>query len=126
MAPLVPTQKPPEDGDFAGFGLPAACRSHRITSKSGTLVSILPTVQPMRRFLLPFEKTDIAAATILNVDTIERPLHAAGSLADLRPDTIPPGPGILEVKKTNRYLYIAHNDNLRPMVEHLKTGRHSS
>jgi hypothetical protein len=50
-------------------------------------------------------------------------MHAAGSLADLRPDSIPPGPGILEVKESNRYLYIAHNDDLRPTVEQLKTGR---
>ena len=70
-----------------------------------------------------FEKKDIAAAKILNIETIERTMHAAGSLADLQPDSIPPGPGILEVKETNRYLYIAHNDDLRPTVEQLKTGK---
>jgi hypothetical protein len=53
-----------------------------------------------------FEKKGIAAAKLLNVETIERTMHPAGSLADLRPDSIPTGPGILEVKETNRYLYI--------------------
>ena len=70
-----------------------------------------------------FEKKDIAAVKILNTETIERTMHAAGSLADVRPDSIPSDPGILELKESNRYLYIAHNDDLRPTVEQLKTGR---
>jgi hypothetical protein len=73
-----------------------------------------------------FDKKNIAAAKIPNVETIERAICEVGSLPNLRPDSIPPGAGILEFKETNRYLYIAHNDDLRSAVEQMKSGRHSN
>src|SRR5262249_46810564 len=58
----------------------------------------------------------------LDLARIERAWKGIIRLSDVRPDEIPVSPGLFELKEEDRYLYVAHNPNLRSAVRQLSTG----
>ncbi len=69
------------------------------------------------------EKKDLPTITSLNVAAIDRALTDPISLAKVKPEKIPEGPGLLVVIEKDRYLYISRNECLRPAVEQFRTGK---
>jgi hypothetical protein len=59
----------------------------------------------------------------LDISVIDRALTPSLSLAEVKPQTVPEAPGLLEVSERNRYLYISRNECLRPAVEQFRTGK---
>jgi hypothetical protein len=59
----------------------------------------------------------------LNPSVIEGAMTQPVSLAHIHTDEMPSAPGLLELMEGERYLYVARNENLRPAVEQLRTGR---
>jgi hypothetical protein len=69
------------------------------------------------------EKLKVARAQALDPAVIEGAMTQPVSLARIDPDKVPSAPGLLEVMEGERYLYVARNENLRPAVKQLRTGR---
>jgi len=59
----------------------------------------------------------------LNPSVIEEAMTTPVSLAGINLDQVPSAPGLLELREGERYLYVARNEDLRPAVEQLRTGR---
>jgi hypothetical protein len=70
-----------------------------------------------------FSKGDVEKALALNPTQVEQAMSESVSLARVNTEEVPSAPGLLELKEGERYLYVARNDNLRPAVEQLRTGR---
>lgn len=69
-----------------------------------------------------FSKQDRDKLTSLDTGVIDHAFTEPRSLAKVELQTIPDGPGLLEVVERDRYLYISRNDCLRPAVEQFRTG----
>jgi len=70
-----------------------------------------------------FKKQDLPKIAALETTAFDRALTAPVSLRDVKPESIPQGPGLLEVFESDRYLYISRNECLRPTVEQFRTGK---
>jgi hypothetical protein len=70
-----------------------------------------------------YRKNDRVKLDSMDVDVIERALTEPLSLAKMEPRSVPEGPGLLEIREPNRYLYISRNDCLRPAVEQFRSGK---
>jgi hypothetical protein len=68
-------------------------------------------------------KGDAEKAQALNPTQVEQAMSESVSLASVNTGEVPSAPGLLELREGDRYLYVARNDNLRPAVEQLRTGR---
>jgi hypothetical protein len=69
------------------------------------------------------EKKDRPRITSLDVGAIDRAFTDPISLAKVKPERMPEGPGLLEVTENDRFLYISRNECLRPAVEQLRNGK---
>jgi hypothetical protein len=69
------------------------------------------------------QKSAIEAIKGLNTHVVEEALGAPVALAHVRPEVIPPSPGLIEIKEPGRYLYISRNGDLRSAVSQIRTGR---
>jgi hypothetical protein len=69
------------------------------------------------------EKRTRATAQALKPEVIEGAMTPPVSLARVDPDQVPSAPGLLELREGERYLYVARNEDLRPAVQQLRTGR---
>jgi hypothetical protein len=76
-------------------------------------------IRKMRRF----RKGDVEKARPLKPAVVEGAMTPPVSLARVSPEDVPSAPGLLELQEGERYLYVARNENLRPAVEQLRTGR---
>ncbi|MBI1915921.1 MAG: hypothetical protein HYS12_14475 [Planctomycetes bacterium] len=70
-----------------------------------------------------FRKREVEKAQALNPTVVEKAMTQPISLAHINTDEVPSAPGLLELREGERYLYVARNENLRPAVEQLRTGR---
>jgi hypothetical protein len=70
-----------------------------------------------------FGRKEMAKATALDVSALEGAMKGPVSLADVRPESAPAGPGIVEVREPGRSLYISGTDALGATLEELRTGR---
>lgn len=70
-----------------------------------------------------FEKKDIPKIESLDVGVVENAWSKPVSLAAVSPADIPSSPGLIELKEEGRYLYISRNENIRPAVDQLRTGK---
>src|SRR5262249_39249386 len=70
-----------------------------------------------------FKKGEVDKAQALNPSVVEKAMTRPISLAQIKTDEVPSAPGLLELKEGERYLYVARNEDLRPAVEQLRTGR---
>jgi hypothetical protein len=75
-----------------------------------------------------FAKRKAEGAQVLDPGVVEKAMTPPVSLAKINPDEVPAGHSLLELRehdrlgKHDRFLYVAHNENLRSAVEQLKTG----
>jgi hypothetical protein len=70
-----------------------------------------------------FSRQDRDKLTSLDIGAIDQAFTEPRSLAKVNLQTIPDGPGLLEVAERERYLYISRNESLRPAVEQFRTGK---
>jgi hypothetical protein len=70
-----------------------------------------------------FSKRDAQLAQALDTSVVEGAMTPPVSLAEAVTNDVPSGPGLLELREGDRYLYVARNESLQPAVEQLKTGR---
>jgi len=70
-----------------------------------------------------FSKHDREELMSLDVGVIDRAFTDPLSLSNVKSQTIPEVPGLLEVKDKDRYIYISRNECLRPAVEQFRTGK---
>jgi hypothetical protein len=70
-----------------------------------------------------FSKGEIEKAQGLQPALVERAMTRPVSLAQIQLEDVPSAPGLLELRECERYLYVARNENLRPAVEQLRSGR---
>jgi hypothetical protein len=59
----------------------------------------------------------------LDLDVIETAWRGTVRLSNVRLEEIPVSPGLIELKEEDRYLYVAHNADLRSAVGRLSTGQ---
>ncbi len=71
------------------------------------------------RFLKKADQVSLAA---LNPAEIETACSAPILLSEVDETQIPSGPGLIELREDGRFLYIARNKDLRPLVERFHTG----
>lgn len=70
-----------------------------------------------------FEKKDLTKIEGLNVEVVEKAWSKPVSLAAVNPANIPSSPGLIELMEKGRYLYISRNEDIRPAVGQLRTGK---
>jgi hypothetical protein len=70
-----------------------------------------------------FAKTELRKSDSLDVHQLDKEWSKPGSLATVHASDVPSSPGLIEMKERDRYLYIARNDNIRPAVEQLQSGK---
>lgn len=70
-----------------------------------------------------FEKKTLAKMQALDMAVVENAWSNPVGLAAIDPLEVPATPGLLELRDADRYLYISRNENLRPAVQQLRTGK---
>jgi hypothetical protein len=64
-----------------------------------------------------------AAIESLNLDLFDQACSEPHALESFDLSVVPSGPGIVEVRERERFLYISRNENLRPAVSEFLTGK---
>jgi len=59
----------------------------------------------------------------LDLGVIDEQFSPPRSLEELQPQSVPDGPGILELREKDRYLYISRNERLGLAAEQFRTGK---
>jgi hypothetical protein len=70
-----------------------------------------------------FEKKGLAKIEGLNVEVVEKAWSKPVSLAAVNLANVPSTPGLIELREGVRYLYISQNEDMRPALEQLRTGK---
>jgi hypothetical protein len=69
-----------------------------------------------------FQKKDLQMIPTIKMESAERAWTPAVTLSRLRLEEVPQGRGLIELRESGRYLYIARNEDLRPVAEQLRRG----